>query len=188
MDAQQQQAAKRKQRESMTPPSRVDKRQKEDKQDEDLPLPQRKKNHQNSAESLRQKQREEGIERARENLKQTKKGGEARSRSASSSSVGLGLPNKSMTKEMKLTIYAKQSSGYDASFSDPRIRNKIINDIRIGEAKFQWGSVKFERDGILRAINRGEVDHSMVKFIAVPDEQFEGILECNTQIFDQHRL
>ena len=75
MDAHQQQAAKRKQRESMTPPSRVDKRQKEDKQDEDLPLPQRKKNHQNSAESLRQKQREEGIERARENLKQTKKGG-----------------------------------------------------------------------------------------------------------------
>ena len=87
---------------------------------------------------------------------------------------------------MKLTIYVQQSSGYDVS--DPRIRNKIINDVKTGEAKFQWGNVTFERDNIIRAINRGEVDQSMVKLIAVPDEQFEGILECNTQIYDQHRL
>ena len=160
-ETQVQQMLKR-QRESMTPPNRNEKRLKDDTP----------------------KQTTGQREQTRETVRQTKKGG-ARSRSnssqstASTSTMSSNVDNK-WTNKLRLTIYVKNSSNLNFSSNDLRdkeeIRQAVLDE---KEAKFTWENLQVEREGIIKAMRQGRVDFDTVKYERINDAKFDKLISAN---------
>ena len=129
----------------------------------------------NNNEGLPQRQRDEGMERARISVRQKEREGGPRSRSSSTSSTYKGI------KSLGLTIYVKQSSDFNISSKDPRERNRIRIAAAEGvEAKFTWTHKTTEWIKIKNALQRGTLDLDEVKYQKMEDDQFDKLISQYT--------
>ena len=160
-ETQVQQMLKR-QRESMTPPNRNEKRLKDDTP----------------------RQTTGQREQTRETVRQTKKVGAcSRSNSsksmASTSTMSSNVDNK-WTSKLRLTIYVKSSSNLNFSSNDLRdkeeIRQAVLDET---EAKFTWENLQVEREGIIKAMRQGRVDFDIVKYERISDAKFDKLISAN---------
>ena len=145
-------------RESMTPPPREDKRIKQGKETETekektQPLPKRQPNKQTS------EQQHGAIAKTREGVKEKSRGTEEhehreakiqpRSRASSTSSQQSTQStqpqqDRSVTKQVGITVYVRKNSRLNINSSDPLERSAIAKAIVKGEAKFTWKNPKAE--------------------------------------------
>ena len=152
----------KRQRESMTPPNRNEKRMKDDTP----------------------RQTTGQREQTRETVRQPKKvGAHSRSNSskstASTSTMSSNVDNK-WTSKLRLTIYVKNSSNLNFSTNDLRdkeeIRQAVLDET---EAKFTWENLQIERKGIIKAMCQGRVDFDVVKYERIENAKFDKLISAN---------
>ena len=84
-----------------------------------------------------------------------------------------------MTKNLGITVYLKKSSNFNSANKDPREKQKIMNAIIQGEAKFTWDNLTVEREGILRAISQGRINFDAVKYEKIDNVKFDKLISAN---------
>ena len=133
-------------RESLTPPSREDKRKKQEKE---MGMTQRPPRQQQKQTSQQAHQSETGaIAKTRdgveENVRETERErslreiiSQPRSRTSSTSSQQ-SQPDSNVTKQVGITVYVRKRSHLDINSKDPIKRGEIRRAIIKGEVKFTW--------------------------------------------------
>ena len=156
----------KRQRESMTPPNKTDKRLKDDSTDTD-------QTQQMTCDAKPPRPTKSDRETRKDTARHPNKTG-ARSRSASSS-----IPSTSMTKNLDITIFSRKNSTLKFTSRDPRDKQKVITAIQQGEVKIAWRNVGVEWEGILKAFTQGKIDFDAVKYDTLDDNKFDNFISSN---------
>ena len=163
----------KRQRESLTPPNKDEKRKKDDRVEITETEITPKKNPCNN-EGLPQRHRGDGDARVRTKSRPRNKRGELRSCSFSTSST---VQFGKRTKNLGLKMYMKNSSNFDIISKDPRERNGIrIAAIEGVEVKFTWDSLSTEWEYIINNLKKGTIDLNDVKYQKIDDTKFNNLI------------
>ena len=174
-------------RESTMPPLREDKRKKQGRETETemkkiQPLPQRQPSKQTS------EQRPGAIAKIREGVREKSREAEEhghreaaiqpRSRASSTSSQQStqstqSQQDRSVTKQVGITVYVRKNSKLNITSSDLFERAAIAKAIVRGEAKFTWKNPKAERSHLINAFKQGRLDMERIEYRRVGNSTLE---------------
>ena len=164
---------RKRQRESLTPPNKDEKRKKEDGVENTESDISTKKNPCNNK-GLPQRHWGVGGARSRSNSRSKDKREKLRSGSPSTSST---VQLDKRTKSLGLKMYMKKSSNFDIISKDPRERNRIRKAAIVGkEVKFIWDSLSTEWEYIVNNLKKGTIDLNEIQYQKIDDTKFDNLI------------